>query len=95
MTWQAEQVEEKFSELLDASLKEGPQVVERDGKEVAVLLSFEQWARFRDGNRTNEDLQEKTRYRVAKGLPTLKDILLDPNGPTFDDMTIPDRKQMF
>jgi antitoxin Phd len=36
----------RFSELLDASLREGPQVVTRRVVEAAVLVPIEQWRRF-------------------------------------------------
>ena len=37
----------RFSELLDATLKEGPQVVTRRGVETAVLISIEEWHRLK------------------------------------------------
>jgi prevent-host-death family protein len=36
----------RFSEFLDASLKEGPQVVTRRGVETAVLVPVDQWRRL-------------------------------------------------
>ena len=36
----------RFSELLDACQREGPQVVSRRGTEAAVLVPIEQWRRL-------------------------------------------------
>lgn len=45
-TWQVQDAKARFSELLDASLREGPQVVTRRGVEAAVLVPIEQWRRL-------------------------------------------------
>jgi antitoxin Phd len=45
-TWQVQDAKVRFSELLEASLKEGPQVVTRRGVEAAVLVPIEQWRRL-------------------------------------------------
>ncbi len=45
-TWQVQDAKARFSEFLDASLKEGPQVVTRRGVEVAVLVPVEEWRRL-------------------------------------------------
>ena len=42
-TWQVQEAKQKFSELLDRALDEGPQVVTRHGKEVAVLVDIERY----------------------------------------------------
>jgi prevent-host-death family protein len=53
-----------LSDLVETTLKAGPQVVTRNGVETAVLVSIEEWKRLK-----------------ARGAPSLKEILLDPNGP--------------
>jgi antitoxin Phd len=45
-TWQVQDAKARFSELLEASLKEGPQVVTRRGVEAAVLVPIEEWRRL-------------------------------------------------
>jgi antitoxin Phd len=50
-TWQVQDAKARFSELLDASLKEGPQVVTRRGVEAAVLVPIEQWRRLQKAAR--------------------------------------------
>lgn len=42
-TWQVQDAKARFSEFLDASLTEGPQVVTRRGVETAVLVPIAQW----------------------------------------------------
>ncbi len=50
-TWQVQEAKARFSELLDASLKEGPQVVTKRGVEAAVLIAVEEWRRLRQSAR--------------------------------------------
>jgi prevent-host-death family protein len=45
-TWQVQDAKARFSELLEASLKEGPQVVTRRGVEAAVLVPIDEWRRL-------------------------------------------------
>ena len=44
--WQVQDAKARFSELLETSLAEGPQVVTRRGVETAVLVPIEQWRRL-------------------------------------------------
>ena len=41
--WQVQDAKARFSEFLEASLTEGPQVVTRRGIEAAVLVPIEEW----------------------------------------------------
>ncbi|MGH9599324.1 MAG: type II toxin-antitoxin system Phd/YefM family antitoxin [Terracidiphilus sp.] len=43
MTWQVYDAKARFSELLETTLKEGPQVVTRRGVETAVLVPIDEW----------------------------------------------------
>ena len=70
MVWPVYDAKARFSELLDVTLKEGPQVVTRRGVETAVLVPIDEWKRLK-----------------AKARPSIKEILLDPNGP--HDLNIP------
>ncbi len=45
-TWPVQDAKARFSEFLQASLTEGPQLVTRHGKEAAVLVPVEQWLRL-------------------------------------------------
>jgi prevent-host-death family protein len=41
----------RFSELLDATIKNGPQMVTRRGIETAVLVPIKEWRRLQDSAR--------------------------------------------
>jgi len=41
--WQVHEAKARFSEFLEASVREGPQIVTRRGVETAVLLPIAQW----------------------------------------------------
>ena len=86
MAWQLQQAQEQFGEFLNATLNEGPQVVARDGEEMAVLVPIDQWKRLRSGHATLKDRTQDMQK------PTLKDLLLGP-GPRFGDMMIPNRRR--
>ena len=73
MTWQVFDAKARFSEFLDATIKEGPQVVTRRGVETAVLVPIGEWRRLQ-----------------ATARPSIKDILLDPDGP--HDIQLPPRR---
>jgi prevent-host-death family protein len=45
--WPVQDAKARFSEMLETSLTEGPQIVTRRGVEAAVLLPIEQWRRVR------------------------------------------------
>ncbi|HWG19030.1 MAG TPA: type II toxin-antitoxin system prevent-host-death family antitoxin [Terracidiphilus sp.] len=70
-----------LSDLVETTLKDGPQVVAKDGVETAVLVSFDDWKQVRAG--------KPLRLPGEAAARSLKDILLDPNGP--HDIYIPPR----
>jgi len=45
-SWPVQDAKARFSELLDAALAEGPQVVSRRGTDAAVLVSLDEWQRL-------------------------------------------------
>lgn len=49
MTWQLQAAKQKFSELVERALIEGPQVVTRRGREVVVVLGISEYQRLRGG----------------------------------------------
>jgi prevent-host-death family protein len=51
--WPVQDAKARFSELLDAFQREGPQVVSRRGTEAAVLVPIEQWNRLQAAARPN------------------------------------------
>jgi len=49
--WQVQDAKSRFSEFLNATIEEGPQVVTRRGVETAVLIPIEQWRRLQQASR--------------------------------------------
>lgn len=49
--WQLQDAQARFSEFLDAALKQGPQVATRRGVETAVLVPMEEWRRVQRASR--------------------------------------------
>jgi antitoxin Phd len=45
-TWKLQDAKARFSEFVEASIKEGPQMVTRRGAEAAVLVPVEEWRRL-------------------------------------------------
>jgi prevent-host-death family protein len=45
-SWPVQDAKARFSELVDACITEGPQVVTRRGAETAVLVSMDDWRRL-------------------------------------------------
>jgi antitoxin Phd len=50
-SWQVQDAKARFSELLAATIKKGPQVVTRRGVETAVLVPIEEWRRLQESSR--------------------------------------------
>ena len=45
-TWRVRDAEERFGEMLDTVLRDGPQIVTRQGVEAAAVIPIERWHRF-------------------------------------------------
>ncbi len=45
-TWPVQDAKARFSEMLDACLKDGPQLVTRRGTEAAMLVPVAEWKRL-------------------------------------------------
>jgi prevent-host-death family protein len=52
-SWQLQKAKARFSEFLDAALRNGPQVVTRRGVEEAVLVPIDEWRRLQRERRPN------------------------------------------
>ena len=50
-TWPVQKAKARFSELVDACLTEGPQLVTRRGSATAVLVPVDEWRRLQAGAR--------------------------------------------
>jgi antitoxin Phd len=70
MNWPVQDAKARFSELLDKSLKEGPQIVTKRGVETAVLVPIEEWRRLQQRARpTLKELLLAPEPRFEGGLP--------------------------
>ena len=49
-SWPVQDAKARFSELVDACLAKGPQVVTRRGTETAVLVAADEWRRSSNGS---------------------------------------------
>ncbi len=49
--WQVQDAKARFSDFLEASLNEGPQIVTRRGVEAAVLVPIGEWRRLQQASR--------------------------------------------
>jgi antitoxin Phd len=68
--WQVQDAKAKFSELLDKTLSEGPQVVSRRGVAAAVLVPIEEWERLQRRARPSlKDLLLSDENRFEINLP--------------------------
>ena len=50
-TWQVQDAKARFSEMLETSLVDGPQIVTKRGVETAVLVPIDQWRRLQSMTR--------------------------------------------
>ncbi|MFP3940232.1 MAG: type II toxin-antitoxin system Phd/YefM family antitoxin [Thermoanaerobaculia bacterium] len=71
--WAVQDAKARFSELLETSLAEGPQIVTRRGEETAVLVPVAEWRRLQDAARpTLKELLLVESPRAEIPLPSRK-----------------------
>jgi prevent-host-death family protein len=69
-SWAVQDAKARFSEMLDACLKKGPQVVTRRGVEAAVLVPADQWQQLtNDARPTLKELLLSDRARGDLNIP--------------------------
>lgn len=52
-TWQLQEAKSRFSELVEATLTHGPQIVTRRGVEAVVVISLAEFKRMKHGGLKN------------------------------------------
>jgi prevent-host-death family protein len=68
--WPVQNAKAKFSELLDASIEEGPQIVTRRGIEAAVVVSATEWRHLQESARpTHKELLLSDEARADLPIP--------------------------
>lgn len=48
-SWQLQEAKNKFSQVVDEAVRDGPQIITRHGRETAVVLSYEAYCRMLAG----------------------------------------------
>jgi prevent-host-death family protein len=71
--WPVQDAKARFSEMLDACLREGPQMVTRRGAQAAVLVPMQEWLRLHATARPS--LKELLLMDSGRG-----DMLVPPRG---------------
>jgi antitoxin Phd len=70
MSWSVQDAKARFSELLETSVKEGPQIVTKRGVETAALVPIEEWRRLQQRGRPSlKELLLAPEPRFEAGLP--------------------------
>ena len=68
--WPVNDAKARFSELLEKSVTEGPQIVTKRGVETAVMVPIAEWRRLRERSRpTLKELLLAPEPRFEDGLP--------------------------
>ena len=71
--WPVQDAKARFSEMLDTSLAEGPQVVTKHGKATAVLVPIRQWNALQSSNK-------RTLKQLLLDRTVVADIPVPPRG---------------
>ena len=71
--WQVQDAKARFSELLDASLSEGPQIITRRGAEIAAVVPIEQWRRLESAAPSLKDWLLEPAARAEAPVPPRKE----------------------
>jgi antitoxin Phd len=76
--WPTQDAKARFSELLDRTVSEGPQVVTRRGVETAVMVPIEEWRRVSSHRRSVKDLLLAATPRFENLVPARKPVRTRP-----------------
>lgn len=50
--WQIQEAKNRLSEVIECALHDGPQMISRRGKQVAIVVSVEEWKKYARPNKT-------------------------------------------
>ena len=82
--WRIQDAGERFSELLEASLTEEPQIITKGGTDVAIVVPMAHWRRMQDPTkRSLKELLLAPEARTEQLVPPRKDFPMRPP-PEFD-----------
>jgi len=74
-TWQVQEAKQRFSEVLRAVEKDGPQTITKHGEEVAVVIDIAEYRRLTIGRRS-----------VADVLLAIEPLMDDETAAVFDEI---------
>lgn len=46
--WQIQEAKSRFSELLEAVISRGPQIITKRGKDIVIILSIDEYKKFKN-----------------------------------------------
>lgn len=61
--WQLQEAKNRFSEVVDLALREGPQEISRHGKKAVVVVSCEEFKRMKRGSDSLVEFLQKSPLR--------------------------------
>ena len=70
MRWQLQEAKQQFSRVVELARSEGPQVITRNGREVAIVLDVAEYRRLRSDRGTFK--------RFLAGAPDLEALEVEP-----------------
>ena len=74
MSWQVQEAKQRFSEVLRAVEKDGPQTITRHGEEVAVVINVAEYRRLAGPGKTfAEHVASFPKWEPAPGEPDVFD----------------------
>jgi prevent-host-death family protein len=79
MTWQLQEAKNRFSEVVDLALSEGPQTITRHGRATVVIVATEQYARETGREKLSSILREcpVKGWKVSRDKDTGRTICLE------------------
>ncbi len=82
LTWQLQEAKNKFSEVVEAALADGPQVITRRGAETAIVLSYADYRKLLLAQKKLSDF-----FRESPLVGVDLDLTRD-SGPTRSDVAL-------
>ncbi len=77
--WQLQDAKNKFSEVVERAINDGPQEITRRGKKAAVVLSFKEYVRLLKGAESLADFFHKSPLKgveFARAKDTAREVEL-------------------
>jgi prevent-host-death family protein len=82
VAWQIQEAKQKFSEVVDRAIDDGPQTITRRGVEVAVVLSIDEYEKLAGCKPTFAE------YLLSRSGPFMDDLELERDQSLFRDVEL-------